>query len=264
LLRIFLRGYQEYREEGLHYRAVEELYENYISYRNQYTVIPFHQLLRNFGGIFQATDKRDHVFALLELKAEFKIDIEPNYEVDPSAVHITAAKVIVKGSESLNMFQTFSQDPPITRKTFGLPSWVPNWHNEPEHAPLYIPQYREISLRSPDAYAGRRHVWVDNDEPDCLIVRGKVIDSLSGQRTSTFERTTLDRRQEDLHRYLDLHGNLEILQLEWAADSGQAPNPVRLLRATLADSARKNDVPIEAARFPGINLRDFDALLETY
>ncbi|KAF8851894.1 HET-domain-containing protein [Acephala macrosclerotiorum] len=264
LLRIFLRAYQEYREEGLHYRAVEELYEGYVSYRNRYNVVPFYQLLRNFGGIFQATDKRDHVFAFLGLKVEHGIDIEPDYRRETTAVHVTVAKTIIKGTGSLSILHTSSQESPAMREGVGLPSWVPNWRIEPEHAPLYIPQYREVPLRLPDACRRRRHVWTDGDEADCLIVKGKIVDSISGRRAARFESTTLDSRTEDLHRFLDLDGKLEALRLQWPTDTGLPPDHVRLLRAALADGARENDVPIEVAQFPGINICDYEALLRTY
>jgi hypothetical protein len=64
-------------------------------------------------------------------------------------------------------------------------------------------------------------------------------------------------------RFLDLEGKLETLRTQWPPDIGPPPDPVRLLRTMLADSAREND-PTKATQFPGINLRDFEALLKTY
>ena len=173
LLRIFLRAYQEYREEGLHYRAVEELYEGYVSYRNGYNIAPFYQLLRNCGGIFQATDKRDLVFAFLGLKAEHGINIEPDYKGETTAVHVTAVKIII-GAGSLGILHTSSQESPAMPEGGGLPSWVPNSRIEPEHAPLYILQYREIPLRLLDACRTRRHVWTDGEWLIALWSKGRL------------------------------------------------------------------------------------------
>ncbi|KAK5044903.1 hypothetical protein LTR84_010275 [Exophiala bonariae] len=87
--------------------------------------------LMEIGRIFQASDDRDRVFALLGMQAggartgAGPIDIQPDYRSTISEVYRTTAQEIIKRRNDLEILVTVQHGEKVDLET---PSWIPQWH----------------------------------------------------------------------------------------------------------------------------------------
>jgi hypothetical protein len=80
---------------------------------------------------FQATDRRDLIYALLGLiSSQFQITADYGKKTSFNQVLIMVAKKMIEIEGNLRVF-SISQTLPTLRKTPGLPTWVPNWTIQP-------------------------------------------------------------------------------------------------------------------------------------
>jgi hypothetical protein len=127
--------------------------------------------------LFESTDPRDRVFALLGLpnsNSDPNTDnlfMEPNYSLTPSQVYSALAMRVLSREQSLRLFGAVQHVP---GEQFPNPSWAPQWlprSTEPLVPIDRIDNHGTLSLKE--------NAPVFNIENDSLTVRGLQIDKVA-------------------------------------------------------------------------------------
>ncbi|KAM6507199.1 hypothetical protein FALCPG4_018581 [Fusarium falciforme] len=120
--------------------------------------------------------KQDLIFAFLAFQRNEDITATGGmYGKSVEEVWRHAAEKIIQSSGNLDIFAASCGGSTVTGLT--LPTWVPCWTNcFPFGRPIATPMSKFCASR------GLPHVWVENDDPTKLTVKGKIIDRVEGIR----------------------------------------------------------------------------------
>lgn len=135
------------------------------------------ELLR-FSRFSQATDPRDHIFALLGIaKHAIHLKITPDYNVPWAHVHVRAARALLvnRGLLSLLSYKGLSVAP--LRSPY--PSWVPEWYDPGRLASFTCKSFDSMRLHGKPLYeAGGKAISGQATLRGGLTLhlRGKIID----------------------------------------------------------------------------------------
>jgi hypothetical protein len=114
------------------------------------------ELLERFRG-YKTTDPRDKVYALLGLSSDSKIiGVSPDYSKSQEDVFAGVAAAIIAHSKTVQVLSYAEKIPFDTSQTLKnhmLPSWVPDWTQRLQTAPLWSPWFdasraSEVQLRA--------------------------------------------------------------------------------------------------------------------
>lgn len=188
----------------------------------------------------QAFDPRDFIFAFLAFQADEGITVtQESYRQTQQEVWRYAAERIIMTSKSLDIFAALSGD---TKREFQLPSWVPFWSDcFPYSRPIATPVSKFRSSR------GLPHIWKKSEDPNKLVVRGKIIDCIRelpwlahGKFQTPEGLLGLKLLVQSVGRYLLVNGR--ILGDRLAVK--QATLERDLMRTVLADGAMGSEQPL--------------------
>ena len=194
-------------------------------YRNGFRFDFLHVLWRA-RKYLEASKAEDMVYGFLAFDDSPSAHrIKADYTIHYRHTFRNLACSLIKGRESLEILQCIvstdaiktiedSKNPPPR-----LPSWVPEWINRrfSGGAPILCPGMKHSFAAS----RGMKHVWVDSQDPDVLIVQGHVIDVVYKLIEIDFQESTYT------------HSSLrQILKVEQLAS---------LLTRTLVETARDLD-----------------------
>ncbi|KAK4457256.1 heterokaryon incompatibility protein-domain-containing protein [Cladorrhinum samala] len=92
-------------------------------------------------GLFDSTDARDRIFALLGMSfagndPDRELLIQPNYSQDLSGVYTAATRRILQQDQHLRVLSAVQHGPELDDLDSGYPSWVPRWNEKPHADPL--------------------------------------------------------------------------------------------------------------------------------
>jgi hypothetical protein len=127
--------------------------------------------------LFNSTDPRDRVFALLGLQNsdsdpdDGALFLEPDYSLTTSQVYLALARRVLEGEKTLRLFGAVQHDP---AKPLSTPSWVPQWLTwtmEPLVPIDYVTN--QMSRPAQDSFA------VLTSDPELLVIRGLKIDTVT-------------------------------------------------------------------------------------
>ena len=186
-----------------------------------------------------ATNNRDLIYAFLAFKGD--VEIIPDYDAPVSLVWREAATSIIKSTGSLDIFAAVRGDHPPSEP---VPSWTPDWsHCYPYARPICAPDFKStfkacngLLKANPDTADGRGcpHLWEDSLDSETLVVKGKIIGTVSWLSPPNFEGgyyrdglvdfLGLSHHFGFLDRYLRLTGRYQVTNEQ-------------LMRTLLADGA---------------------------
>ncbi|EXK40795.1 hypothetical protein FOMG_07536 [Fusarium oxysporum f. sp. melonis 26406] len=116
--------------------------------------------------------KQDLIFAFLAFQRSEGIEATGGmYGKSVEEVWTYTAKRIIQSSGSLDIFAASYGGSPVSG--FAIPTWVPCWTNcFPFSRPIATPLSKFRASR------GLPHVWIENDDPTKLTVKGKIINTV--------------------------------------------------------------------------------------
>lgn len=247
--------------------GIHSVYDAWTQRQLHDILIPFPEKLSMLNEESHASDSRDRVYAFLGLKDEESIDITPEYSAPVAEAYADAATAMVRGSSSLEIFRTLCRHG--QHDLTSVPSWAPNWEKTGRKQwMLYETQHSMPLERKPRAAQGRQHIWKDasclaDEKHRVLFVKGKIIDTIKWEVDPAFEGYSLATQSVDLGAYLHLHEIHDRVN-DILKPRNENCSRVRLLRAILANVAYECHPAVEAIQFPGLDLTNLDAMLESY
>jgi hypothetical protein len=238
---------------------VRQMYGAYLGRRANTVPTPFHELL-SLASYSKCSNDRDRVYAFLGLIIEPDINISPDYSATVEKVFTDATVSIIRGTCSLDIFRSLGLKTDRKRRIF--PTWVPNWTRY-QRSTIYSRLHLASSSNLPRACQDRPHVWKDSGNPFHLAVRGKEIDLVefvACQPLRTKDTKWGEQKGSDVLRLEEIMETLRQCQSVPTEDSTE----VRVLRTITANSGREHLLSNTLRNFPGMDLRDFDMMLEAY
>jgi hypothetical protein len=131
----------------------------------------FYWFLRRMVGC-ETSEIRDHVYAFIGMSSDPRISIVPDYTQSVASVFTSTTRTIIQSTHSLDIFGILNPKAP---NELNLPSWVPDWSQDIQHA---VPLYKGHDRNLFNASAGRTHATVDPN-PQSLAVNGWIIDQIA-------------------------------------------------------------------------------------
>lgn len=167
---------------------------------------PLIRLLRENVGA-EATDPRDHVFALLGVSKEAKEPgMQPNYNESVDDTYKRVGKYMAENGFLPLLLQCTSNSCPPD-----WPSWIPRWH---EHSNHILPIERHMRMSTLFAAAGSSVQDFQWQPGHSLFARGMVVDTIAhmGSRSLIVGSITQLGSPEDLYSMV-LYGLIEIFSM---------------------------------------------------